>query len=98
MKPPSRASEPPRVVYEGRYQRMVVRGHWEYSERTHPGGLAAIIIAVTPDDRGLFVGQFPIPLQARPIEMPAGRVGEGDGGAAGERGVVRARDGGTGRH
>ena len=49
------ASDTPRVVYEGRYQRMVVRGSWEYSERTHPGGLAAIIIAVTPDDRVLFV-------------------------------------------
>ena len=34
----------PRIVYEGRYQRMVVRGTWEYSERTHPGGLAAIEI------------------------------------------------------
>ena len=35
---------PPRTVYEGKYQRMVVRGSWEYSESTHAGGLAAIII------------------------------------------------------
>lgn len=61
----------PRIVYEGRYQRMVVRGTWEYSERTHAGGLAAIIIAVTPEDRVLFVEQFRVPLQARTIEMPA---------------------------
>ena len=66
----------PRVVYEGRYQRMVVRGTWEYSERTHAGGLAAIIIAVTPDDEVLFVEQFRVPLQARTIEMPAGLVGD----------------------
>ena len=39
----------PKVVYEGKYQRMVVRGSWEYSERVHAGGLAAIIIAVTPE-------------------------------------------------
>ena len=69
-------SETPHVVYEGRYQRMVVRGTWEYSERTHPGGLAAIIIAVTPEDKVLFVEQFRIPLQARTIEMPAGLVGD----------------------
>ena len=33
-----RNTEAPRVVYEGKYQRMVVRGSWEYSERTHAGG------------------------------------------------------------
>ena len=67
----------PRVVYEGKYQRMLVRGSWEYSERTHAGGLAAIIIAVTPADEVLFVEQFRVPLQARTIEMPAGLVGDG---------------------
>ncbi|WP_374013325.1 NUDIX hydrolase [Pseudoxanthomonas koreensis] len=96
MKPPSRASEPPRVVYEGRYQRMVVRGHWEYSERTHPGGLAAIIIAVTPDDRVLFVEQFRIPLQARTIEMPAGLVGDVDAGESIEQSAIRELEEETG--
>ena len=69
-------NDAPHTVYEGRYQRMVVRGTWEYSERTHAGGLAAIIIAVTPDDEVLFVEQFRVPLQARTIEMPAGLVGD----------------------
>jgi len=70
----------PRVVYEGKYQRMLVRDSWEYSERTHAGGLAAIIIAVTPEDEVLFVEQFRVPLQARTIEMPAGLVGDIDAG------------------
>ncbi len=61
-----RNTEAPRVVYEGKYQRMLVRGTWEYSERTHAGGLAAIIIAVTPEDNVLFVEQFRVPLQAPP--------------------------------
>jgi ADP-ribose pyrophosphatase len=65
-----------RTVYEGRYLRMVVRGHWEYVERTHAQGMAVIIIAVTPDDRVLFVEQYRVPLQARTIEMPAGLVGD----------------------
>lgn len=68
----TRPDTPPTVVYEGKYQRMVVRGTWEYSERVHAGGLAAIIVAVTPDDAMLFVEQFRVPLQARTIEMPAG--------------------------
>jgi ADP-ribose pyrophosphatase len=65
-----------RTLYEGKYLRMKVRGSWEYAERTHAGGLAAIIIAVTPDDNLLFVEQLRVPLQARTIEMPAGLVGD----------------------
>ena len=79
----------PHTVYEGRYQRMVVRGTWEYSERTHPGGLAAIVIAVTPEDKVLFVEQFRIPLQARTIEMPAGLVGDVDSGESIEQSAIR---------
>ena len=65
-----------RTVYEGKYLRMVVRGHWEYVQRTHADGMAVIIIAVTPEDRVLFVEQFRVPLDARTIEMPAGLVGD----------------------
>ncbi|KAF1699871.1 NUDIX hydrolase [Pseudoxanthomonas suwonensis] len=86
----------PRVVFEGRYQRMVVRGTWEYSERTHAGGLAAIIIAVTPEDRILFVEQFRIPLQARTIEMPAGLVGDIDAGESIEDSAIRELEEETG--
>jgi ADP-ribose pyrophosphatase len=65
-----------RTVYEGKYLRMVVRGHWEYVQRTHADGMAVIIIAVTPGDRVLFVEQYRVPLGARTIEMPAGLVGD----------------------
>ena len=67
---------PAEVVWQGKYQRMMVRGTWEYVERAHAGGLAAIIIAVTPDDEVLFVEQYRVPLGARTIEMPAGLVGD----------------------
>jgi ADP-ribose pyrophosphatase len=86
----------PRVVYEGRYQRMLVRDSWEYSERTHAGGLAAIIIAVTPEDEVLFVEQFRVPLQARTIEMPAGLVGDIDAGESIEDSAVRELEEETG--
>ncbi|UWX03748.1 NUDIX hydrolase [Pseudoxanthomonas sp. NC8] len=93
---PATRSDPPRTVYEGRYQRMVVRGTWEYSERTHAGGLTAIIIAVTPDDHVLFVEQFRVPLQARTIEMPAGLVGDVDAGESIEQSSIRELEEETG--
>ena len=89
-------TQAPRVVYEGKYQRMLVRGSWEYSERTHAGGLAAIIIAVTPQDTVLFVEQFRVPLQARTIEMPAGLVGDIDAGESIETSAIRELEEETG--
>ena len=86
----------PRVVYEGKYQRMLVRGTWEYSERTHANGLAAIIIAVTPEDKVLFVEQFRVPLQANCIEMPAGLVGDIDAAESIEVSAVRELEEETG--
>ena len=87
---------PPRTVYEGKYLRMVVRDHWEYAERTHAGGLAAIIIAVTPDDRVLFVEQFRVPLQKLTIEMPAGLVGDIDADESIELSAIRELEEETG--
>lgn len=92
----NRHDSPPRIVYEGKYQRMVVRGTWEYSERVHAGGLAAIIVAVTPDDDVLFVEQFRVPLQARTIEMPAGLVGDIDAGESIEASAIRELEEETG--
>jgi len=85
-----------RIVYDGKYLRMVVRGRWEYVERTHAGGLAAIIVAVTPDDRILFVEQFRVPLQKRTIEMPAGLVGDVEAGESIEDSAIRELEEETG--
>ncbi|MGN6513217.1 MAG: NUDIX hydrolase [Lysobacteraceae bacterium] len=85
-----------KVVYEGRYLRMVVQGHWEYVERTHAGGLAAIIVAVTPTDELLFVEQFRIPLGRKTIEMPAGLVGDIDAGESIEQSAIRELEEETG--
>ncbi|HEY2345530.1 MAG TPA: NUDIX hydrolase [Xanthomonadaceae bacterium] len=70
------ASAPVRIEYEGKFLRMCVRGRWEYVERTHAGGMATIILAVTPDDRILFVEQYRVPMQKPTIELPAGLVGD----------------------
>ncbi len=87
---------PAKTVYDGRYLRMQVRGTWEYAERTHAGGLAAIIVAVTPDDKVLFVEQFRVPLQAPTIEMPAGLVGDIHAGEGIEESAIRELEEETG--
>jgi ADP-ribose pyrophosphatase len=64
-----------RTLFNGRYLRLNQRGDWEFAERTNAGS-AVIIVAVTPEDRIVFVEQFRIPIGARSIEMPAGLVGD----------------------
>lgn len=89
-------TEPAQTIYDGQYLRMMKRGTWEYAERAHAGGLAAIIIAVTPADQILFVEQFRVPLQARTIEMPAGLVGDIDAGEGIEESAIRELEEETG--
>ncbi len=92
----SKQAAPAEVVWQGKYQRMMVRGTWEYVERAHAGGLAAIIVAVTPEDKVVFVEQFRVPLQARTIEMPAGLVGDIHEGESIESSAIRELEEETG--
>lgn len=68
---------PLETLFEGRFLRLKRRGRWEYAERTNASA-AVIIVAVTPEDRIVFVEQFREPVQCRSIEMPAGLVGDLD--------------------
>ena len=70
---------PAATAWEGQWLRIRTRGSWEYAERTHAEGKAVIIVAVTPEQKLLFVEQFRVPLQQRTIEMPAGLVGDNEG-------------------
>lgn len=77
------------TLFNGRWLRLRQRGRWEFAERTNPGG-GVIIVAVTPDDRIVFVEQWREAICAKTIEMPAGLVGDRDG-APGENAVDAAR-------
>jgi len=68
------------TLCNGRWLRLMRRGRWEYAERTNPGG-GVIIIAVTAEDRIVFVEQWREAVRSRTIEMPAGLVGDLDGAA-----------------
>ena len=72
---PPDADAPPEMLYQGRWLNLLKRGRWEYAERTTPAG-AVIIIALTPEDKLLFVEQYRVPIQQHTIEMPAGLVGD----------------------
>ncbi|CAM0999533.1 NTP pyrophosphohydrolase [Rhodanobacter sp. Root179] len=72
---PADASAPVETLYEGRWLSLRKRGRWEYAERNNPGG-AVIILAVTPEDKVLFVAQYRVSILQNTIEMPAGLVGD----------------------
>ena len=74
---PVDADAPAEDLHRGNWLTLRRRGRWEFVERNNAGG-AVIIVAVTPQDRILFVEQYRVPIQARTIEMPAGLVGDRD--------------------
>lgn len=63
------------TLHEAKYLRLKALGRWEYAERTNADS-AVIIVAVTPEDKILFVEQYRYPVRAKSIEMPAGLVGD----------------------
>ncbi len=78
-----------RLLAEGKFLRLVAQAGWEWVERVNASG-AAVIAAVTDDDRLLLVEQYRIPMQCRVVDLPAGLVGD-DPGAGGETMIDAAR-------
>jgi len=65
-----------RLLYDGRYLRLVERNGWELVARRHR---VAVIVAWTPGDELLLVEQYRVPVGRRTIELPAGLVGDEPG-------------------
>lgn len=63
------------TLCNGRWLRLKRRGQWEFAERVNPGG-AVIVIALTAQNRILFVEQWREAISSKTIEMPAGLVGD----------------------
>ena len=66
------------TLHTGKFLALVKEGHWEYADRTNATG-AAIIVAVTEEQKLLLVEQYRIPVHARTIELPAGIIGDEPG-------------------
>jgi ADP-ribose pyrophosphatase len=58
------------TLHAGKFLALVKEGHWEYVERIGTSG-AAIIVAVTDEQKLLLVEQYRIPVHRRTIELPA---------------------------
>jgi ADP-ribose pyrophosphatase len=86
---PLDADAPTETLYAGRWLSLRKRGRWEYAERTNPAG-AVIILALTSEDKLLFVEQYRVPIRQYTIEMPAGLVGD-LAGQADEGALLAAR-------
>jgi ADP-ribose pyrophosphatase len=64
-----------KIVWEGKFLRVKVAGHWEYAERPNsPAGI--VIVALTPAGNLLLTEQFRIPVGKNVIELPAGLAGD----------------------
>lgn len=72
---PADADAAVETLHEGRWLSLRKRGRWEYAERNNRGG-AVIIVALTAEDKLLFVEQYRVAIQQYTIEMPAGLVGD----------------------
>ena len=66
-------------LFSGKFLALIAEGHWEYVHRVNATG-AAIILAVTDDQKVLLVEQYRIPVHTRTIELPAGIIGDEPGG------------------
>jgi ADP-ribose pyrophosphatase len=77
------------TLCSGKFLALVREGRWEYVDRIGATG-AAIVVAVTDDQKLLLVEQYRIPVHARTIELPAGIVGDEPGGLS-ERPTAAAK-------
>lgn len=77
--------------WEGKYIAAKTRGRWEYVSRAR-GIKAAVILAMTSEDEVVLVEQFRVPLGKPCIELPAGLIGDDDGGENEEAAVAAVRE------
>jgi len=68
----------PTVQHAGKFLSLITENHWEYVDRVNGTG-AAVILAVTAENKILLVEQFRIPVHARTVELPAGIIGDEPG-------------------
>ena len=59
---------------EGKFLRLVKENNWEWAER--PCRDAVAVIAITGDDKVIFISQYRVPVKSHVIEIPAGLIGD----------------------
>ncbi len=64
-----------KILYEGKFLRVIGEGGWEYVKRKNCTGIV-VIAALTRDKKIILVEQYRKPVGKNVIEMPAGLVGD----------------------
>lgn len=72
-------SDATETLHQGKFLKLSRQGRWEYVSRVQASG-AVHILAVTADDELLMVEQYRVPMGCEVLELPAGIVGDEDGG------------------
>jgi ADP-ribose pyrophosphatase len=62
-------------LFTGKFLSLIREGRWEYAVRTNATG-AAVIVAVTNEQKLVLVEQYRVPVHSRTIELPAGIIGD----------------------
>ncbi len=84
------SDQPEEIVWQGRFVTAKRRGRWEYVGRAR--GIHAAVILATIDGDVLLVEQYRVPIGGNCIELPAGLVGDDEGGAGEDVLVAAARE------
>ncbi|RDC59514.1 ADP-ribose diphosphatase [Alteripontixanthobacter maritimus] len=72
------ADLPEEIRWQGKFITAKTRGRWEYVGRAR--GIRAAVILAVEDGHILLVEQYRVPLGKPCIELPAGLIGDEDGG------------------
>jgi len=64
-----------KIIAEGKFLRFIKKGDWEYFERNNCSDIV-IILAMTENQKVIFVEQFRPPVNKKVIEFPAGLVND----------------------
>ena len=69
---------PEEIAWQGNWITAKTRGKWEYASRARQ--IRAAVILAIQNDEVLLVEQFRVPLNQRCLELPAGLIGDDEGG------------------
>lgn len=72
------ADLPEEIAWEGKWIVAKRRGKWEYATRAR--SIRAAVILAVEDGEILLVEQYRVPMGRRSLELPAGLIGDDDGG------------------
>jgi len=85
---------PPRVMWAGKYVRILKRDKWEYASRAN--NIGAVVILAEFEGKVILIDQPRVPPDCRCLELPAGLVGDQDPNATPETTAIKELEEETG--